>query len=227
MVWAGLTDGVTLRGSGSFVRLTPSPRAFCFVEQMALKVAAVDRERRQGAVMAALFRAPEVCYAHLHSLHVHIDVDDGEDRVHLPVESSFFEPLLSLPSLHTLNLSADFSMDWSAFRLLLTLPLTHCDLSWVDVTIPVTAQQFSDGDGSSDATRRPSAATHKVLKLPYIYTSSSNRAEIMDVILQYAEEQHGTRRDALEHISVRTLNTQHEIACLVRLSHLRALEVHS
>ena len=185
--------------------------------------------------MAALFAPRDeltvtsttASYPLLHSLHV--EVDKGSQQAKLMLDAAFIRPLLSLPSLHTLQLSNfhGFDVDWTAFRLLFTLPLAHLNLSGLTLNIPVTAQRFLAGADNSDDARRPIAVTWQVLKLPDIRTPVASRAEIMDALLQhYVDDGVGdTRRGELSHIGVRNVVTRDEVAILARLSTLRALEL--
>ena len=159
----------------------------------------------------------------LRSLHVKVYFTDDEDdrEAMLPMRAPFITPLLSLPSLHTLKLTdvtGDCYIHWTAFRLLLSLPLTHLILNndhdtiaGCTVDIPVTAQQFLEGD-CSEVSRRPITKTLQVLKLPRMRTSVASGAEMLTVILeQYVADTSGTKRVCCINSYCRL--SKHETSC--------------
>ena len=202
--------------------LTPSPHSFPLAQQMALLVAAAHKER----VMRALFDvAGTTSLTRLHSLQVAVDFDTDDGDV-LPVQRAFVEPLLSLPSLHTLRLSGYGSavIDWTAFRLLLSLPLTSLDLSSWHVHVPGGAVQHSDGGAGDDILVTD---TWRILKLPIFRATRLTRVALMNVMLHnyMGGEMDSTRRGALDRLVAPGAKTRDELVSLARLSTLQSLAV--
>ena len=223
------------RSTRRSTQLMPSPHSFTLAQQLSLRVLA-SRSDRLEIIMAALFDVSKG-YAHLHSLHVEVECSNYE-QVKPLLQAPSITPLLSLSSLHTLKITDPTTSEdacathWTAFRHLLSLPITHLDLSRMGVDIPVSAAEFAEGvgDGSSyTGIRRPITSTWKVLKLPQICATVPSRAEVMDVIMRhYAEtEIGGTGAGALERLAVQAVKTHDELACVSRLSTLRSLELYA
>ena len=211
---------------------SPCPRSFPVVQQLALRMYTRLGDLGEDT-LAAVFAVPQASYPDLRNLHLDLRLSDDYNTPELQLlRAPVFTPLLSLPTLHTLRLTEFHRMrradilHWTAFRFLLTLPLTHLDLSNLTVDISVTAQRFLTGEESGDAASRPFTSTLKVLKLPTIVTAESSRAKVLAVLLQqHSERGSGTREGALEHVRVQTVSTQEEVACLARLSTVQSLEL--
>lgn len=207
--------------------LTPSPRSFPAVQQMQLCVESPSDSRPQG-VMAAPFDVTGMEYAHLRSLHVELHRDDRENG-RLPLQAAFVRPLLSLPSLRTLQLSSEkpATFDWASFRLLLSLPLTHLDLSSMRVNIICNMETFAQGTVGFSLPLQPITAMWQVLNFPQMRTiDESQRVDIVSTVLRdYMEDRGGTGEGALEQIAVEDVCTEEEISCLSRLSTLRSIEL--
>ena len=141
------------------------------------------------------------------------------------VRATFIHPLLSLPSLHTLILSTQpsASLDWTAFRLLLSLPVTHLNLSASDVTVPVSIDEFIAG---GIATNLPISSTWSVLQLPYIHDGVLGQAEVMEAMLQnYVSGESGVRTGKLRYLEVPRADSDEAMACFSKLCTLLSLDM--
>ena len=205
-------------------QLSPSPRSFALVQTMALTMRLpVDDDSAVNRMSRALFHAGEACYPQLHTLH--LELFQGREAQNAVVKRAFLDPLLHLPSLHTLRLNTSHDvLDWSAFRLLLSLPLTHldCSGSWL---VGDFKAEWSQVDTEGSGASQPITHTWKVLKLPLIETEAG-QAALLDVLLQqYMVGEQSSRRGELQHIEASEVDTRDEIATLSQLSTLRSLEI--
>ena len=197
--------------------LSPSPSTFTAVQQLIVQVLPATGECPKG-VMGPLFAAPAGAYAHLHSLYIEAL---HHRELMLPLQAAFVRPLLSLPCLRTLQLEADprNPLHWTAFRLLLSLPLVHLDLTQMEVDIPVTARQFLDG---SEVASLPITDTWQVLMLPDIGKEGDSRNELLGGLLQQYMDGKGALMRIWRHGQTRDGTT-----CLARLRTLQSLEMSS
>ena len=210
----------------------PSLFSFPLVQQMALCV------QQSGHFMSALFdargtagTAPSAAhYARLHTLRLvegNCRIGPFGQKWHWRLQQPFFTPLRALPNLRTLNLAVEPDgldsygyIEWAAFRLLVSLPLTHLDLSTNEIEIPADVDVLADG--VLDVT-----STWKMLRLPRFCAAIASRAAVLHRLLQhYTEREADSAAGTLEYLRVEQPETAEEQACL-RLSTLRSLEIGS
>ena len=214
----------------------PSLHSFPLIRQAVLRLPGADVQQTQD-VMRTLFESDDVVdaaatprtpYALLHSLRLAVNCICSRD---VPLQLPFVRPLLSLPSLHTLALSkcaADDSppaiLDWPAFRQLLTLPLTHLDLSGAWVSVPSAWDVEAEEAALVDRGTGQISSTWKALMWPRI-RPESQRVPVMDWVLGKCCGADGVDgQGALSYMRV-SVCAQAELACLTRVSTLTSLVI--
>ena len=176
-------------------------------------------------------------YAHLHSLHI-AEANCRGEWWQWHIEKPFLAPLRSLPNLRTLRLTIEPNefnhlgfIDSAALRLLVSLPLTHLDLS--AYTLHVV------DDGGVDEAELAHAwvdvtSTWKVLRLPAIRFQQEMRAAMLDSLLTHymikdeaAANNSTSRRGELEYIQLNYVESADELECLSRLSTLKSIQINT